>query len=77
MGHAGEGLPRPVSILTLCAYVHDAHSNCLRTRRSTAKVVKYLRAVLNELGLPQKDATDIFEDNAAAIMMVNARRPTE
>lgn len=44
---------------------------------TAAKVAKYLRAVLNELGLHQEDATDIYEDNAAAIMMANARRPTE
>jgi hypothetical protein len=44
---------------------------------TTAKVVKYLHAVLNELGLLQKDNTDIFEDNAAAIVMANARLPTE
>jgi hypothetical protein len=113
---ADVGLPHPIYISTLCAYVDvDAsHANCLRTRRSigafvfclagvavaylenwiptvccsfteaefliavtVAKVVKYLRAVLNELGFLQNDSTNIFKDNAAEIMMANARRPTK
>ena len=44
---------------------------------SAAKTVKYLRAVMKELGFAQERPTPIYEDNAAAIMIVNARRPTE
>jgi hypothetical protein len=44
---------------------------------SAAKVTKYLRAVLIELGILQLKANMLFEDNDAAIMMANARRPTD
>jgi hypothetical protein len=41
-----------------------------------AKIAKYLRSILLELGYPQLGPTTLFEDNAAAILMVNANRPT-
>ena len=41
-----------------------------------AKIAKYLRSILSELGYPQPGPTMLFEDNAAAILMVNANRPT-
>ncbi|KAI2502403.1 hypothetical protein MHU86_12060 [Fragilaria crotonensis] len=41
-----------------------------------AKIAKYLRSILSELGYPQQGPTTLFEDNAAAILMVNASRPT-
>ena len=41
-----------------------------------AKIAKYLRSILSELGYPQIGPTTLFEDNAAAILMVNASRPT-
>jgi hypothetical protein len=41
-----------------------------------AKIAKYLRSILLELGYPQIRPTTLFEDNAAAILMVNASRPT-
>jgi hypothetical protein len=41
-----------------------------------AKIAKYLRSILSELGYPQLGPTTLFEDNAAAILMVNANRPT-
>ena len=41
-----------------------------------AKIAKYLRSILLELGYPQIGPTTLFEDNAAAILMVNANRPT-
>ncbi|KAI2490779.1 Reverse transcriptase (RNA-dependent DNA polymerase) [Fragilaria crotonensis] len=41
-----------------------------------AKIAKYLRSILLELGYPQLEPTTLFEDNAAAILMVNASRPT-
>jgi hypothetical protein len=44
---------------------------------TAAKMAKFLRWILIELGLPQPDATHHYEDNAASIMMANAKRPTE
>jgi hypothetical protein len=41
-----------------------------------AKIAKYLRSILSEIGYPQLGPTTLFEDNAAAILMVNASRPT-
>jgi Reverse transcriptase (RNA-dependent DNA polymerase)/GAG-pre-integrase domain len=43
----------------------------------TAKIVKYLRSILYELGFPQAGPTPIYEDNRAAIDMVNASKPKE
>jgi hypothetical protein len=37
-----------------------------------AKIAKYLRSILSELGYPQSEPTTLYEDNAAAILMVNA-----
>ena len=42
-----------------------------------AKQAKYLRAVMYGLGFGQYEPTPIFEDNAAAILMINSRIPTE
>ena len=41
-----------------------------------AKIAKYLRSILLELGYPQDSPTTLYEDNAAAILMINASRPT-
>jgi hypothetical protein len=41
------------------------------------KSSRYLRSILNELGLRQKYATLIYVDNLAAIAMANAGKPTE
>ena len=41
-----------------------------------AKTALYIRSILEDLGLHQHNATKIFEDNAAAIEMANAQRPT-
>ena len=43
---------------------------------SAAKVAKYLRSVLHELGFAQLRPTPLYVDNQAAIAMVNERRPT-
>jgi hypothetical protein len=43
----------------------------------TAKLIKYLRMVLFELGFAQLMPTPIYEDNQAAINMIDAGRPTE
>jgi hypothetical protein len=47
------------------------------TAVGAAKVAKFHRAILIEIKLLQINATMLFEDNAAAIMMANARRPTD
>jgi hypothetical protein len=41
-----------------------------------AKIAKHLRFVLEELGYAQTTATPIYEDNQAAIAMINEDRPT-
>jgi len=44
----------------------DAGKNCL-----------YLRSILNDLGIEQKEATVIYEDNQGVILMANAGKPTK
>ena len=44
----------------------DAGKNCL-----------YLRSILNDLGIEQKQATVIYEDNEGVILMANAGKPTK
>ena len=44
---------------------------------TAAKQARYLRAVLFELGFGQESPTPIYEDNQAAINIVNSRTPTE
>ena len=44
----------------------DAGKNCL-----------YIRSILEDLGIPQDQATLIYEDNKAAIGMANANKPTK
>jgi hypothetical protein len=41
-----------------------------------AKLAKYLRSILRELGFPQDEPTPIFEDNESCIKMANAGKPT-
>ena len=42
----------------------------------SAKIAKYLRSILHELGYTQPSPTVLYEDNQAAILMINASRPT-
>ena len=42
---------------------------------AAAKIAKYLRSILAELGFPQTTPTPLYEDNVAAIKMINASRP--
>ena len=44
---------------------------------AAAKTAKYLRSILSDLGMPPRGPTRLYEDNMAAIQMVNAKRPTE
>ena len=41
-----------------------------------AKIAKYLRSILHELNYTQLEPTLLYEDNEAAILMINASRPT-
>ncbi|KAI2501346.1 retrotransposon [Fragilaria crotonensis] len=41
-----------------------------------AKIAKYLRSILHELDYTQSGPTVLYEDNEAAILMINASRPT-
>jgi hypothetical protein len=41
-----------------------------------AKIAKYLRSILHELNYTQPGPTVPYEDNEAAILMINASRPT-
>jgi hypothetical protein len=61
-------------IATVCCSSTEAE---FLTAVSAAQMAKFLRAILIELGLLQDEPTKLFEDNAAAIMMANAKRPTE
>jgi hypothetical protein len=47
------------------------------TAVSAAKVAKYLRSILSQLGFAQTSPTPIHEDNELTIKMVNADKPTE
>ncbi len=41
------------------------------------KLILYLRTILDEIGLPQEDATVLYEDNQGALLMANAQKPTK
>ena len=41
-----------------------------------AKIILFLRSILEDLGLSQTHATTLFEDNNGALMMANAQQPT-
>jgi hypothetical protein len=44
---------------------------------AVVKIAKYLRSILAELGFPQTEPTQLFENNIATIKkMMNASRPT-
>ena len=40
------------------------------------KAILYVRSILQDIGLHQCDATTLYEDNAGAVFMGNARQPT-
>jgi hypothetical protein len=43
---------------------------------STAKIIKYLRYVLQELDLGETEATTLYIDNQATMHMINDDKPT-
>ena len=44
---------------------------------TAGKISSHLRYILDEIGIDQTGPTAIYEDNAAAILMANAGKPTE
>ncbi len=40
------------------------------------KYILYVRSILDEIGLPQDEATVLFEDNQGALLLANAQQPT-
>ena len=41
-----------------------------------AKLILFFRSLLDDLGIPQHQATVLYEDNNGALMMANAQQPT-
>ena len=42
-----------------------------------AKVILYIRSILDDIGIPQDAATTLFEDNQGALLMANSGQPTK
>ena len=42
-----------------------------------AKVILYVRSILDDMGVHQNEATTLFEDNQGALLMANAGQPTK
>ena len=43
----------------------------------TAKVILYIRSILEDIGVPQEKATTLYEDNQGALLMANSGQPTK
>jgi hypothetical protein len=43
----------------------------------TAKMILFYRSLMEDIGLPQNDATVLFEDNNGALLMANTQQPTK
>ena len=41
-----------------------------------AKAIIYVRSILDEINIPQNQATPLYIDNNGALMMGNAQQPT-
>ena len=39
-------------------------------------MILYLRSILDEINVPQENATVMYEDNQGALLMANAGQPT-
>jgi hypothetical protein len=37
----------------------------------------YVRTIIEQLGIPQHEATTLYEDNQGALLMANAQQPTK
>jgi hypothetical protein len=44
--------------------------------RDTAKLILFYRSLMEDIGIPQTDATVLYEDNNGALLMANAQQPT-
>jgi len=42
---------------------------------NTAKMILFFRSILQDVGIEQREATILFEDNHGALMMANAQQP--
>ena len=42
-----------------------------------AKIILFFRSIFQDLGIPQEDATILYEDNTGALLMANAQQPTK
>ena len=42
-----------------------------------AKIILFFRSIFQDLGIPQEDATILYEDNSGALLMANAQQPTK
>ena len=42
-----------------------------------AKVILYVRSILDDMGIDQEKATTLYEDNQGALLMANAGQPTK
>ena len=41
------------------------------------KQILYIRSILEEISVPQHEATTLYEDNQGALLMANAQKPTK
>jgi dUTP pyrophosphatase len=41
------------------------------------KYILYVRSIIEQLGIPQHEATTLYEDNQGALLMANAQQPTK
>lgn len=41
------------------------------------KQILYLRSILEQIGIPQQQATTLYQDNQGALLMANAQKPTK
>ena len=41
------------------------------------KYILYLRSILNDIGIPQHDATILYEDNQGSLLMASPQQPTK
>ena len=43
---------------------------------NSGKAILYVRLILDEINIPQEEATSLFINNNRALMMANAQQPT-
>jgi hypothetical protein len=41
------------------------------------KYILYVRSILEQIGIPQHEATTLYEDNQGSLLMENAQQPTK